>query len=88
MKARIACFKISDVMLRELLHLPEGTLIHGTRDDCGDGAYPRTVTVFIEHPDLKEVEFGSAITDRTPYPEISPTFSRQDSVKLASWGQD
>lgn len=56
-KANLACIKIYDYFLKDLLHMPIETTILDAKYDHFD----KTIIITVEHYELKEVEEGAEI---------------------------
>ena len=71
-------FKVSHELLVQALHLPENAEIIAV-----DFHSPNTCKVWVEHPDIPDVE----LAELREYPELCPTFHTQDEiVEFVGWG--
>ena len=71
-------FLLSHELLVQVLHLPENAEIIAV-----DFHRPNTCKVWVEHPDIPEVE----IPELQPYPELYPTWHREEeSDEFVGWG--
>lgn len=74
-----AVMRVSLELLRELLHLPDGTYIHDVDGSWSDGFVELTVS----HPDIPN---RSPIGDTKPWPPVvSPTWMKQPEVVFLGW---
>ena len=72
---KLARFKVSHELMRELLCLPENAqILHCMTID------PLSSEIFVECEDFPVVESGSII------PLITPVFNRDEKVVLKDWG--
>jgi len=84
---KVADFRVSANLLREVLYLPDGTEIIGVRGGQGLGE----VIIRITHPDLRDV------AERFPVPYVDPHINtrteysglgRVEIPYFAGWGQE
>ena len=64
MSSRLRSFIVSQELLRGVLHMPEGTIVHRILEDPLQ--YGASFRFVVSHPDLREVHEAQAIPEKTP----------------------
>ena len=87
MNKKLAWIPISQELLRQMLHLPEGTEFISAEVDWKFG-HP-AVRLLVTHPDINEVKDGSLIPDILP--EFTTEYDSEGRIldtKMTDWRQN